>query len=220
MWRLPYRRSQWDSLFRGKAQVLAKQRPKIAGASLDDWQLQTLAMAPAGATVRAKVRQSEISLETTHDALIELNEINKVVLKRDAKGLFIYVDLMLFSSAGKKGFGATAFLRMAQTAQRLGFERVDLLAAGGTGYKHSWSRSFNGYYSWARFGFDSDLWPATLAKLTTHGGPLGARTLLDIIESDPAWWKTHGDGCDLTFDLRRGSRSWHTLYTYLDMKGD
>lgn len=197
-------------------------RPEVNGHELDDWQIQTLAMCPTGGTVKVRASSSEIVLIAEHPDLIEKNESNIVFIRRDASGPYIYVELVLFASSSYKGFGATAFLRMAQTAQQLGFLRIDLLAAGGTGYKTAfgWSRAYNGFHSWARFGFNAKLWPETVAKLQNFPHLQGCADLLDIIERDPDWWKTNGDGSKLTFDLQENSRSWHTLYTYLGKKGD
>jgi hypothetical protein len=194
-------------------------RPKINGHVLDDWQIQTLAMCPSGGKVRVRHHQAEFTLEVTHPDLIETKRVNVVELRKDANEYYIYIDLVLFATSGLKGFGASAFLRMAQTAQQLGFQRIDLLAAGGAGYKHKWTRAFNGFHSWARFGFNATLWPETVARLQSSPHLQGCTELWEIIERDPGWWKDNGDGCDLSFDLRTDSRSWHTLYTYLEKKG-
>lgn len=219
LWRVKTHGSKWDSYFRGKAEVRITHRPKVNGHVLDDWQIQTLAMCPTGGKVRVRHHQAEFMLEVTHPDLIETMRTNVVELRKDANGYYVYIDLVLFESSGIKGFGASAFLRMAQTAQQLEFQRIDLLAAGGTGYKNTWSRVFNGFHSWARFGFNAKLWPETLEKLKDYPHLQGCTELWDIIELDPDWWKANGDGSELSFDLRENSRSWHTLYTYLEKKG-
>lgn len=213
-WRL--RPTPRDSLFRGPATVRAPQRPQLNGKPLDDWQLQTLAMCPTGGHVHVRYhRPSHITLESLHPDHIGQGNRNVVELKRDSNSRFLYLEIVQFSSTASK-IGRTAFFRLAETAMRLGFKRVELLAAGGTQYKNPWTQPFNGYYTWPRFGFDAELWPVTLAKLQGIQHLSGCQRLLDVMERDPEWWKINGDGSELTFDLQEGSRSWHTLYTYLN----
>lgn len=111
------------------------------------------------------------------------------------------------------------FFRAAQATRRVGFLRIELLAAGGAGQKSAWARKFNGYYSWARYGFNTQFWSRALALAGRYPHLSRCRELLDVINIEPVWWKLHGDGCDLTFDLCPDSRSWYALSNYLSERG-
>lgn len=221
-WRLPSQRTRWDEIFRGAAvvHVLRHERPRINGTVLDDWLLQTISMCPAGGQLFVDVTSSAIKLTVVHPKYIEQGRRNLVEIRVDKAGNpYLYFDLILFKGKDYPGFGAVAFYRAAQAAKRVGFQRIELLAAGGAGYKHQWTRQFNGFHSWARYGFNAPLWPKTLQLLKGHPKLSNCRDLLDVINTDPEWWKQNGDGCDLTFDLRSGSRSWYTLAQYLKERG-
>lgn len=221
-WRLPGERTVWDDMFRGHARVdvLSHERPRLRTGLLDNWTLQSLAMCPAGGRLVVRQEPSAVVLTVLHPKYLEQNSRNRVEIRVDGNGdPFLYFELILFDAQAYPGFGAVAFYRAAQAAQRVGLTRIELLAAGGKGYKYSWTRPFNGYHSWARFGFDAPLWPTTLQKCAQVPHLANCRTLLDIIAVDPGWWKDNGDGCDMVFDLRQGSRSWHTLLTYLKERG-
>lgn len=175
---------------------------------------------PSGREAGGPARTYAVVLTVLHPKYLEQNSRNRVEIRVDGSGdPFLYFELILFDAQAYPGFGAVAFYRAAQAAQRVGLTRIELLAAGGQGYKYSWTRPFNGYHSWARFGFDAPLWPTTLQKCAQVPHLANCRTLLDIIAVDPGWWKANGDGCDMAFDLRQGSRSRHTLLTYLKERG-
>jgi hypothetical protein len=222
LWRLPGEATAWDEIFRKRAEVdvLPHERPRIGGKLLDDWALQTICMCPSGGRVIVRRFPDSIRLTVSHPKYIESGASNVVEIRVDPQGEpYLYFDLILFQTEHYPGFGASAFYRAAQAALRAGFSRIDLLAAGGNGYKYTWSRPFNGYYSWARYGFNALLWPATLSRLASNPQLSACKELLDIIDVDPAWWKKHGDGCEMSFALRSTSRSWYTLNRYLAERG-
>ncbi len=194
-------------------------RPLVGERWLDDWMLQTIVMCPANGRVVVEQRKQAFVITGSHPEHMEPGGRNVVEIRIGSDGEpFLYFDWVLFSTQAGKGFGAVAFFRAAQAASRARFQRIDLLAAGGAGYKHQWTREFNGYHSWARFGFNAPLHASTLALIKDHPKLSGCTELLDIIDNDPEWWKQNGDGCELTFDLRSGSRSWYTLTKYLSEK--
>ena len=223
-WRLKGERCVHDSYFRGTCRFLVKNWPRIGGRELSRLELQALSMAPAGSTISVRVIDGELQMTIAHPDLILTGFENVVYLKHDQAldEIYLYIDLVMFD--GKvcpEGFGAVGFLRCAEMAYRLGFSRIELLAAGGADYKiaNSWSRDdFNGYYSWARFGFNAELHSLTREMIKNDPGLSGCNDLADIIGRQPDWWWEHGGGGELTFDLQRGSRSWQTLYAYLESK--
>lgn len=188
-------------------------RPAIGGGIIDDWQLQDLVMCPSGGSIQAAVAPAGFAIQAWHSSLFEPGYGNEVQLKKDTKGFYLEVEWAMFNLSAPSGIGCCAFLRAAQTAQRLGLSRVELLAAGGSG--SSWSRSFNGYYSWPRFGFDAPLERMMLAKVQAEPHLSNCTTVQDVLQVDPGWWKSYGDGCVMTFDLTDGSSSWRTLNAYM-----
>ncbi|WP_186139900.1 hypothetical protein [Burkholderia gladioli] len=222
-WRTPAEKTKWDHFFRGKALVVAPTiRPSVHKKFLDDWLLQSISMCPKGGAVYvAPLGRTGVALRVQHLRYIESGEENIIHLLVDQQNKpYVYFDMVLFS-ADLHGFGAVAFYRAAQAAQRAGFDRIELLAAGGAGYKirSQWSRSFNGFYSWARYGFDAPLHPETRIRLANIPQLAQASCLLDVLDIDPEWWRQNGAGSNLTFDLKSGSRSWYTLKNYLVSKG-
>lgn len=98
-----------------------------------------------------------------------------------------------------RGIGADAFARMVESARAAGVGRITTRAAKGPGE--------NGYYTWARFGYDATI-PADLAA--TLPDPLrGARRISDLMTTDEgaSWWRDNGRELDMTFDLTPGGRS-------------
>jgi hypothetical protein len=74
---------------------------------------------------------------------------------------------------------------------------------------------YNGYYTWPRFGYDAPINPSTRARLPAV--LKGAREISDVFRTAQGrqWWKDHGTGHDMTFDLRKGSGSRKVLSSYI-----
>ncbi|MBB3193229.1 hypothetical protein [Roseateles terrae] len=222
LWRFADERCKHDEYFRRSCRVVFIDKPALGGKAIDRFQIQSLSMAPAGATVVVKMQRDEIVMQVTHPKLIKKGYTNEFYIRADpdSQELYLYIELAMFAD-GPKGLGAVGFFRCAQVGCALGLARVDLLAAGGKSYKIAgeWNPGFNGYYSWARFGFNAPLHPLTAEAIAALPRLAGAKDLLEIIERDPHWWSLEGGGGEMTFDLRAGSRSWHTLPTYLSDNG-
>ena len=219
-WRIPGRGTIHDDYFRDEATTIVPTRPVIADSIVDNWQLQDLVMCPVGGRVTTKLTTTGFAIQANHSALIQPGRHNESAIQRDHYGFFLWIEWVMFASSTPTGFGCCAPLRAAQSAQRLGLLRIDLLAAGGTGSKGKpWNPGFNGYYSWARFGFNCLLEPTMLQKVQRVSHLAHCAELLDIIDIDPDWWKNNGDGCVMSFDLAENSRSWQNLYNYLKSRG-
>lgn len=214
-WRLPGRGTVYDEHFRGEIELDVLERPMVAGAVIDDWQMQDLMMCPSGGSGTAKRARVGFQLRGAHPSLIRSGWYNEVEIRRDSQGYFLWIELVMFDPGAPQGFGPCALLRAAQASQRLGLLRIDLVAAGG----RSWDPGFNGYYSWPRFGFNCTLEAGMLEKVRTVPHLSECDDLLDVMDRDREWWRKHGDGCLMSFDLAEGSRSWHTLLAYLKARG-
>lgn len=79
----------------------------------------------------------------------------------------------------------------------------------------------NGYYSWARMGFDTSI--NEVKKVLNNKLPdefSECERLSDIMSTPQGrqWWKENGSDIDLEFDLSKGSRSIDILTNYLKEK--
>lgn len=222
-WSSPAPKTKLDKYFNRPAKVKAPARPELNGEVLGDKTLQILAGCPAGGEVKVKVMHNQVvMLASRHDAFIENrnNDTNFVEIRRTPSGYVLYLDYIWFSKSCPSGLGAVALLRMAQVAQLLGFSRIELLAAGGTGIKGAaWTEPYWGFSTWPRFGFDAQLQPAIIPLLRTQPHLTNLQYVSEVIAIDLEWWKTNGDGWEMSFDLQPDSKSWHTLYNYLSEKG-
>jgi GNAT superfamily N-acetyltransferase len=109
-----------------------------------------------------------------------------------------------------QGIGADAFGRMVQESRRLGISRITTYAARGP--------DENGYWTWARFGYDVEI-PANI-RTTLPASLSGAERISDLMMTPEGsdWWKTHGRSIDMSFDLTPGSRSMEIWEAYLRAK--
>lgn len=118
------------------------------------------------------------------------------------------------------GIGSKVFAQQVEHAVKHGFRSIKTTAIGQPG------GDYNGYYTWARFGYDSPLEnvpglkkdPSKLAALKDQFP--GAKNISDLMASKQGreWWKANGSTFSGTFDLKDGSRSRQVLDAYLKAK--
>lgn len=113
-----------------------------------------------------------------------------------------------------KGLGARLFGRQVSALRRAGFGRIDTFAAGSYG-----DPEYNGYWTWAAFGFDAKLPNRIASKLPPELAE--AKSVSDLMSTAEGqqWWKVNGKGLDMNFDLDPQSRSSQKLDIYLTSKG-
>lgn len=127
-----------------------------------------------------------------------------------------------------KGAGLGMLGRQVENAGRYGFDHIDTHAAGEgggvTGQRNPLS-SYNGYYTWPRFGYNDTVSgyhlekmpDALAADVMRHGGKVSG---LMETKAGRDWWLGHGsDLRNATFDLRPGSYSQRTLLSNLKERG-
>jgi len=156
-----------------------------------------------GAKVRVKVGpmgRVKITAEAPHmHAIRDLVRVDgKLVLKN---GL-----LEVEKEAQGQSRGTRLFASQIRAAVSLGVDRIEALCFR--------SGNYNGYYTWARLGYDAPL-DAEQRRAT------GCESIAELMQTAEgrAWWKTHGDSFDGVFDLSPGSRSRKVLSAYLREKG-
>lgn len=98
--------------------------------------------------------------------------------------------------------------RQLTAASSLGMQAVLAAADRGPGE--------DGYYRWPRLGFDAAL-PGRIVRRLPRS-LRHARRLLDLMQSKAGrdWWRRHGIGLDVAFDLRPDSRCWSVFLRYLE----
>ena len=128
----------------------------------------------------------------------------------------IHNDLFRTSAAAPPGTGLRSFARQVAGARALGVSYIEAYAAGSLR-----TPDWNGYYTWARFGYNADLYEEELLLLSTQSKFSGIADLNDLIRLPEgiAWWKRYGRGRNMTFDLSDGSKSLSILRDYLWEKG-
>jgi hypothetical protein len=133
---------------------------------------------------------------------------------RDVNGeLAILNEHLQVRDDAPPGIATRMLAHLVREASRRGVRYIQAEAAGGPG------STFNGYYTWARLGFEGRLPPAAKTRLPKHLA--AAEYVLDLMALDGGreWWKAHGRTYEGTFDLTSGSRSLTVLRDYTLMRG-
>lgn len=117
----------------------------------------------------------------------------------------------LNKAAQGNGVGVRVFARQVDQASKLGVERIVTQAKR--------SKSMNGYYTWARLGYDAAIPKRVANKLPAE--LKGAKNVSDLMRTKAGrdWWKQNGTTVDMTFDLSRGSHSRRILEGYEGERG-
>lgn len=133
-------------------------------------------------------------------------------LKRAPDGSKYIKNDSFYATTKGTGLGTKIFARQVKQASKNGYTKIVTDAAGRKG------TSENGYYTWARLGYNGGIQQAARAAL-----PAKFRKAKDIqhlmrMKGGPEAWKEHGTAFSGTFDLKKGSRSRRVLAAYLKEK--
>jgi len=112
-----------------------------------------------------------------------------------------------------EGSGTEIFANQVEAAASLGIKKIKTHAAG--------PPSFNGYYTWPRFGYDQPLSDTggidrDVRERVMRKFP-NARTIQDVMKTKEGrdWWRDNGsDLYNMTFDLSPDSKSMKVLKAY------
>lgn len=127
---------------------------------------------------------------------------------------------MFFARDEGTGFGITAFSEQVRSSVDLGISVITTLAGrSGTLDRHGRSSGMNGYYTWARFGYDAKLTDGFRRTLPSEFSE--AKTVQDLMTTERGreFWKQNGYQTNMTFDCTPESRSFKVLNAYLVSKG-
>lgn len=128
---------------------------------------------------------------------------SRQIYRDEAGRLTLYNEAFVIpGDAQGSGEGSRAFGQQVEAAAAIGVEQILAECARG--------RGMNGYYTWARLGYDAEL-PEWAQRET------GLRTISELMATPEgrAWWKEHGQTFAGTFDPRPGSQSRRILDAYL-----
>ena len=136
---------------------------------------------------------------------------SKVFLREDRKEL--YLDELFLKNKGT-GKGTAIVTEMVRQAEKNGFETIKLIGGGTKG------DSMNGYYSFARLGFDAEL-PDTTVKKAKDSGIVASR-ISDLMKTKEGrdFWKENGYAIEMTFRVHEGSESRKALESYTKSRSD
>ena len=183
--------------------------------TLTDKELAELTGAPDGRAVVVRPSNVGVSLIARNKAVFWWGEAEYSLIAEAGKdGVILLDESIMIQKDLPAGLGLRLFATQAHAAERLGIDTIALEAAGNQG-----SVLFNGYYTWPRYGFDAELIDAEIGRVPKELGTVS--TVADLMSSEAgrAWWKAHGDGRYMEFDLTHGSRSLQTLHAVMNEKG-
>ncbi len=187
------------------------------GHELSEIELANLVGAIENAVILVEGRGDKIFVQIKHPKL----KIHDVFIARNFKNqIFIRIDEIEFHSAyrGKKE-GVKMLIRQVVQAQKLNVVYIEAEADGNP--KKFYRR--NGYYVWARLGFDAPipihskmLLPINLKFINNLGTWQETRTLNNLmLNGGHQWWRENGEEYLAFFDLNDNSNSLEVLEKYV-----
>ena len=146
-----------------------------------------------------------------HDVFIARNDKNQVFLRIDE------IEFHAFHRGQKEG--VKMLLRQISQTRKLNVAYIETEADGNP----TTFRRRNGYYVWARFGFDAllspqkkALLPDNLKLINEFGTRREVETLNDLmLIGGQHWWRENGEESLMFFDLRDGGNSLKTFEKYV-----
>lgn len=152
-----------------------------------------------------------VRIKATHDALGITQ--TRTIFRNGSGELEIHNDYFRADGA-PAGTGVNVFARQVAAARKLGINKISVDATGSPT-----SDTYNGYYTWPRFGYDRPLYHSDLEHAPSS--LQGAHTMQELFAKPGGaqWWKDHGSGSSLTFNLAADSVSSTALAKYVKYKG-
>ena len=152
----------------------------------------------------------EARFSVEHDFLAQ-PAVYQIQQYTDGSMLIINEMIALRPEHQNKGYGVRMFARQAEVAKELKIRAIHLWAAG------SKNQPYNGYYTWARYGFDTDLQTEERAALPPElSGATTIQHLMTTVDGRK-WWVDNGTGRFMSFYTVEESQ-WNCLGSYLDEK--
>ena len=180
----------------------------------DDEALVGLSAAPSGSTLSASLNGDSVQLKVDCPGVLTME---RNLVQKTTGGWYVFnTNVRVHPLYSGKNFAARTTVIQARAAQRLGFESIDLYAAGDysmANIKFPEDR-WVGYWVWPRLGFDADIPSHVQIRLPPDLSSCTKISELMATVNGQEAWKIHGDGVDVSFDLTAGSVSWNLLERY------
>jgi len=172
----------------------------------------------AGGLPSAKARVTRINVHMDLNGstmTLELNtNVHQSVRSVDLDNKILHNDYLKVTSKGK-GTGIKLFTNLVKAAKDSGFKKMEVYAAGEYG-----NTVYNGYYTWARFGYDASPGSATVPRLLSRFNRKET-SLFELMSTKEGqdFWKRYGQSFGGDFDLSPGSRNLLRLEEYALTRG-
>jgi hypothetical protein len=179
--------------------------------NLSTEELPKLVGAPNGGRVTAYANQAgdQIHFGMDHPHVKEFSR----TLHRTPDGKLVMSNNLFFLKKAHRGsgMGLDVFSSEVRQLAALGVDRIDTCAGKGG--------IMNGYYTWARLGYDAPLDAGFQKRLPP--ALAGAKTVQDLMTTPEGrdHWKANGYMTPMSFDLTPGSGSLKVLDAYMAAKG-
>lgn len=186
---------------------------KFLGRDFTDTEIAQAFGALDGAKVDIFEALDTYAIEITHPQI----KSQERHLMRDGQGrLVIHNDLFLAAKDAPRGIGLRSFTRQVFGARKLGIDRIETFAAGSArSAVVTEGQNWNGYYTWARFGYDGALLPHIAKKLPSEFHSVKTLDELFSMPGGADAWKQYGEGQEMAFGLSEKSRSVQRLIEYV-----
>lgn len=142
---------------------------------------------------------------------------------KEGETKWVSMQFFMIFPGQPKGSGTKIFTNQVTQFKKMGYERLYTHAAG-----HMNSPDFNGYYTWARLGYDfknkydEETMLERIQKRNRNNdkqlNQVKSLPQLMSFEKGRKWWREFGFPFDGVFDMRDGSKSMLTLQKYNEGK--
>lgn len=182
--------------------------------NLSEANVAVLSGAPDGSLIDIRITSECVEFDITN-ALFDDAMKRRIMDDADVGKVMMNDNFIMKPRFQGKGIGVRSFARQVSALATNGFARIETYAAGS--YRND--LGLNGYYTWARLGYDAPLSEEDIAILPE--ALQTARTVQDLMATDTgrAWWELRGNGRVMIFDLSNGSLSRQVLDNYIKQKG-
>lgn len=171
-------------------------------------ELAEITGAPGGATVKIGREGNSIllSLDTESGGDHGIVDLRRTIERRGNEIIMHNEHFALDPDYQGQGRGWEVFSAQVEAARAAGVNRIRTWAAR--------DEDMNGYYTWARFGYDAPLSADIRKKLPPN---MRSATRLRHLMRQPdgrTWWRQNGEAMDMEFDLSDGGFSMQVFERY------
>ncbi len=180
---------------------------------ISDKNVATMAGALDGSLVQVETDGRAVRFHVHHpDVRTQIR-----TLSRDSEGALYFYNNEFFKEDGAPGgLGTIAFARQAFQASELGIEYIKTEAIGN--YGSAKSNEANGYYTWARLGYNAQFSPEGSRYFESLlDKKRKIRDINDLMKTEDGReaWRRYGGTTYMVFELDGRSKSMRTLRRYI-----